>query len=276
MNYHRITDYTDAYSNGLHIVGSDRWPGAWSQPAADYRASMLAQGCARLGVSYGTGDRNVLDLFSPAVTPRGLVVFIHGGYWKSLDRSYWSHFAQGCVARGFAVAIPSYDLCPTVRIADITQQIGAAVTRAAEEIAGPIIVTGHSAGGHLSARMVSAGTPLTAAVLDRVEIAAPISGLHDLRPLMRSELNDTLRIDEAEALGESPALLRPVGHARLCAWVGGAERHEFLRQSALLANMWTGLGATTAFYAEPNRHHFDVLDGLLLADHPLTRALTDI
>ncbi|WP_284775167.1 alpha/beta hydrolase [Agrobacterium sp. lyk4-40-TYG-31] len=276
MNYHRIADYTDAYSNGAHIVGAERWPSAWAKPAADYREAMLAAGRAKLGLAYGASERNALDLFLPEGTPRGLVVFIHGGYWKSLDRSYWSHFAQGCVARGFAVAMPSYDLCPDVRITEITHQIGDAVTRAAEEVAGPIIITGHSAGGHLSARMVSAGTPLASAVLDRVEIAAPISGLHDLRPLMRSELNETLRIDEAEALAESPALLRPVGHARLCAWVGGAERHEFLRQNALLANMWTGLGAVTACYAEPNRHHFDVLDGFLDPDHALTRALTDI
>lgn len=276
MNYHRITDYTDAYSNGPHIVGSDRWPVAWVQPAADYRAKMLASGHAKLGVTYGSGARNALDMFFPEGTARGLVVFIHGGYWKSLDRSYWSHFAQGCVARGFAVAIPSYDLCPDVRITEITRQIGSAVTRAAKDVAGPLVITGHSAGGHLSARMVSTGTPLPADVLDRVEIAVPISGLHDLRPLMRSELNDTLHIDEAEALAESPALLRPVGHARLCCWVGGGERHEFLRQNALLANMWTGLGTSTSSYAEPNRHHFDVLDGLLDAQHPLTRALTDI
>lgn len=276
MNYHRIADYTDAYSNGAHIARAERWPSDWVKPAAEYRASMLAANRTELGLKYGTGERNALDLFLPESAPRGLVIFIHGGYWKSLDRTYWSHFSRGCVAQGFAMAIPSYDLCPEVRIADITRQIGAAVTRAAEKITGPITITGHSAGGHLSARMVSAGTPLPGAVLDRVKIVAPISGLHDLRPLMRSELNETLRIDEAEALAESPALLRPTGHARLCAWVGGAERHEFLRQNALLANIWTGLGVATACYAEPNRHHFDVLDGLLDPDHALTRALTDI
>lgn len=276
MNYHLVADYTDAYSNGIHIAGGDRWPAAWVKPAADYRAAMLAKGRAKLDVSYGPGERNAMDVFLPEGTPRGLVVFIHGGFWKSLDRSYWSHFASGCVDRGFAVAMPSYDLCPDVRITEIGRQMGAAITKAAEEIAGPIIVTGHSAGGHLSARMVSDGSPLPTAVLDRIEIAAPISGLHDLRPLMRSQLNESLHIDDAEAAAESPALLRPVGHARICAWVGGAERHEFIRQNALLANIWTGLGAETSCYAEPNRHHFDVLDGMADPNHPLTRALTDI
>ncbi len=276
MNYHHVGDFTDAYSNGPHIADSDRWPTAWIKPAADYRAAMTAAGRARLAISYGEGERNALDLFLPESAPRGLVIFIHGGYWKSLDRSYWSHFAYGCVQRGFAVAMPSYDLCPDVRISEIASQIGAAIERAASEIPGPITITGHSAGGQLSARMVSSGSPLPAAVLDRIAIAVPISGLHDLRPLMRSEINETLRIDEAEALAESPALLRPVGRARICAWVGGSERHEFLRQNALLANIWTGLGATTSFYAEPNRHHFDVLDGMTDPNHPLTEALTNV
>ncbi|MRX51627.1 alpha/beta hydrolase fold domain-containing protein [Paracoccus sp. S-4012] len=276
MIFHKVDDFTDAYANAPHIAGGDRWPDEWVKPAADYRAAMTAAGRFRGGISYGPHERHALDLFLPDGAPRGLVVFIHGGYWKSLDRSYWSHFAYGAVQRGFAVAMPSYQLCPEVRITDIGRQIAAAIACAAGEVPGQIAVTGHSAGGHLTARMVSSGTPLPAAVLDRIRVAVPISGLHDLRPLMRSELNADLRVDEAEALAESPALLRPVGHARICAWVGGAERSEFLRQNELLANVWTGLGAATCAYAEPDRHHFDVLDGLTDPNHALTRIVTDV
>jgi arylformamidase len=86
-------------------------------------------------------------------------------------------------------------------------------------------------------------------------------------------LNGTLHIDESEALAESPALLRPVDGARITCWVGGGERAEFLRQNALLANIWTGLGATTSAVVEPDRHHFNVIDGLADPDHPLTRTL---
>jgi hypothetical protein len=100
-----------------------------------------------------------------------------------------------------------------------------------------------------------------------------ISGLHDLRPIMRTAMNKTLAIDEAEALAESPALLRPMDNARLTCWVGGGERAEFLRQSALLANIWTGLGATTSSVVEPDRHHFSIIDGLADPEHPLTRTL---
>lgn len=274
MYFHKLRDVTDAYSNGIHIAGGDRWPDAWVKPAVDYRAAMLDAGRARLGLRYGAGERHVFDLFLPAGTPRGLVIFIHGGYWMSLDTSFWSHFAHGSIQHGHAVAMPAYDLCPTVRIGEITRQIGAAVTAAAREVPGPIAITGHSAGGHLAARMACADAPLPEAVAARVAIHAPISGLFDLRPLMGSKINDTLRLDAAEARAESPALLHPRAGVRLLAWVGGAERHEFQRQNALLANIWTGLGAETAAVAEPNRHHFDVLDGLTDPAHPLVRALT--
>ena len=92
---------------------------------------------------------------------------------------------------------------------------------------------------------------------------------------MLTEMNRTLAIDEAEALAESPALLRPIANARITCWVGGGERAEFLRQNALLANIWTGLGAITDAVVEPDRHHFNVIDGLADPRHPLTRALID-
>lgn len=274
MIFHHVSDFTDAYSNGIHIAQGDRWPEAWVKSAADYRQTMQSAGRARLGQSYGPGERHRYDLFLPIGAPRGLVVFIHGGYWMSLDNSYWSHFAQGAVQHGYAVAMPSYDLRPQVRIAGIVRQIGAAITAAATEVPGPIAITGHSAGGHLTARMLSEGTPLPAEVIARVSICLPISGLFDLRPLMQSRLNETLQIDEAEALAESPALLRPVKPVRMMAWVGGGEREEFRRQNALLANVWTGLGARTAAWAEPDRHHFNVLDGLADPAHPMVRLLT--
>ncbi len=89
-------------------------------------------------------------------------------------------------------------------------------------------------------------------------------------------MNATLRIDEAEALAQSPALLRPMDGARVTCWVGGGERAEFLRQNALLANIWTGLGATTSAVVEPDRHHFSIVDGLADPAHPLTRCLLAI
>lgn len=266
-----ITDWDDAYANAAHIVGGDRWPDAWVEPARRWRDACSAR--AILDLPYGDAPRNRYDLFLPEGEPRGLTVFIHGGYWLALDKSYWSHLSRGPLARGFAVAMPSYTLCPENRIGGITREIGAAVTTAAARISGPIFITGHSAGGHLAARMVSASSPLSPEIAARVAHTVPISALADLRPLMRTEMNATLHIDDAEAAAESPALLGPFPGARVTCWVGAEERPEFRRQSALLTNIWTGLGAATALVEEAGRHHFNVIDGLEDPDHLLTRTL---
>ena len=274
MYQRRISDWDDAYANGSNIPGGDRWPGLWVDPAKEFRDRLSAAGRARLDLAYGPGERNRFDLFLPEGTPRGLVVFIHGGYWLALDKSYWSHLAAGLLARGYAVAMPSYTLCPAIRIGGIVREVGQAVEAAAGIVAGPIQLTGHSAGGHLAARLATTTSPLPDGVRGRLRNCVPISGLHDLRPLMNTSMNAGLRIDGAEALAESPALLEPLSGIRLTCWAGAGERAEFIRQNELLANVWTGLGIAAAAIAEPDRHHFNVVDGLADTDHPLTLALT--
>ncbi|TPL95030.1 alpha/beta hydrolase [Mesorhizobium sp. B2-3-12] len=273
MPDHRIADWDNAYANGDNIARSDRWPAAWSEPAQAFRDALSAQGRARLDIAYGDRPRNRFDLFLPKATPKGLVVFIHGGYWMETNKSLWSHLANGAVGSGFAVAMPSYTQCPDIRIAGIVTEIAAAIGTAAAMIDGPLMLTGHSAGGHLASRMVTTSTPLATDVARRVRHIVSISGLHDLRPLMRTDMNAALKIDEHEALTESPALLRPMDGVRITCWAGGGERSEFLRQNALLANIWTGLGAITNAVVEPDRHHYDVVDGLADPAHPLTRTL---
>ncbi|OCJ00214.1 esterase [Rhizobium sp. AC27/96] len=273
MSYFKLTDWESAYTNGAYIVDGNRWPDAWVEPARSFRESLSAAGRAKLDLVYGPAERNRFDLFLPEGHPKGLVVFVHGGYWLQLDKSYWSHLAAGSIAAGYAVAIPSYTLCPDNRIGGIGREIAAAITKAAEMVDGPIILTGHSAGGQLVARMMTTTSPLDEAILKRIRHVLAISGLHDLRPIMKRKMNKELRIDAAEAMAESPALLEPVTNVRLTCWVGGAERAEFIRQNALLANIWTGLGAATEAVIEPDKHHYTVLDGLADASHPLTRSL---
>ncbi|NPV25434.1 alpha/beta hydrolase [Bradyrhizobium aeschynomenes] len=268
-----VKDWDNAYANGPNIPGGERWPGLWVPPAEAYRADMAGQGRAKLDIAYGAHDRQRLDLFLPEGTPKGLVVFVHGGYWMRLDKSFWSHLAQGAIARGHAVAMPSYRLCPEVGIADISTDVAQAIARAMDEVDGPVALTGHSAGGHLVSRMICRGAPLPADRQARIGSVVSISGLHDLRPLQRTAMNDTLHIDDATASKESPALLAPVAGARVTAWVGGAERNEFRRQAQLLANIWTGLGASTAYVEAQDRHHFDVIDDLADADSALMATL---
>jgi acetyl esterase/lipase len=265
-----IQDWDDAFANMAHIAGSDALPQIWSDAAASYRASGVK---VDVDIPYGDHPREMLDIIWPDTTPKGLVVFIHGGFWIRLDKSYWTHLAEGARANGWAVCMPSYTLAPDARISHMTQQIGQAIETAAARVAGPIRITGHSAGGHLATRMICDDTPLNVDTLDRVETVLSISGLHDLRPLMHTAMNDALRLDEAEAKLESAVLHRPARAVPYCCWVGGGERPEFMRQSALMAQMWGGLDMPASCVVDGKLNHFTVLDGLCDPRSNITDAL---
>lgn len=252
-------DWDDAYANMAHVKGSERLPALWAERAAAYRASGVR---LREDVGYGPGPRQRFDLVLPEGAPLGLVVFVHGGYWMRLSRSDWTDLAEGARASGWAVAIPGYTLTPAARIAGITREIAAAVTAAAREVAGPIRLAGHSAGGHLVTRMICDDSPLEAGLRARIVHTLSISGLHDLRPLLWTRMNETLRLDEAEAEAESPALRRPAGRPRLTCRVGTGERPEFVRQARLMAMIWEGLEAETRFEPDEGHDHFSILEGL--------------
>ncbi|WP_103334517.1 alpha/beta hydrolase [Pseudotabrizicola formosa] len=248
-----------AYANGAFIPGAEGFVPRWRAEAAAFRAGMRGE----LDVAYGPGARQRFDLFLPEGPPRGALVFVHGGYWLDFDRGDWSHLAAGAVARGWACAMPSYTLAPEARIAQMTVEIRAAVRAVAARVAGPMVVTGHSAGGHLAARMACGDGPELARVV-------PISPLADLRPLMATDMNARLRLDAAEALAESPALLRPRAGVGCHVWVGGQERPAFLWQARVLAENWA-----CPWTVEGGRHHFDVIDGLCDPGSALMAACLD-
>ena len=254
-----LIDWDAAFENGAHIANGPDYPAYWQARAAAYRA----QANARLDLSYGQGARERFDLFLPDTPPEGLVVFVHGGYWKAFDKSTWSHLARGAVARGWAVALPGYTLAPDATLATITAQIARAVAVAHAEVPGPVRLAGHSAGGHLVARMLCADMP------DVAPQAVSISGVHDLRPLLHTKMNDILGLTAEMALAESPALLSPRAAAQLIAWVGGHERPEFLRQAALMREAWPG----TRLVVDGDLHHFNVIAALEDPDSPLVQAV---
>lgn len=254
-----LKDWDDAFANMAHIPGSEALPKTWQQDAASYRASPVA---VETDIPYGDHPRERFDLVRPDGPPKGLVVFVHGGYWMQLDKTSWTHFAEGARAQGWAVCLPSYPLAPESPISRMTTSIARAIETAAAMIAGPIRLSGHSAGGHLVTRMVCHDTPLSAKVQRRVQHVMSISGVHDLRPLLHTKMNDTLGLDPVAAERESPVLAVPAAGAQVTCWVGGGERPEFIRQSRLLAMIWDGLDCRAQCHIDQQHNHFSVIDGL--------------
>ncbi len=257
----------DAYANVPYIPGGEAYPDRWAAEAASFRDRLQGQGRAQLGLSYGATPRQAYDLFLPRGPAQGTLVFVHGGYWLRFDRSYWSHFAQGALDRDWRVAMPSYDLCPDVRIPDITAQIARAVTTIAQAQPGPIALAGHSAGGHLVSRMAAPGL-LAPEVTRRLTTITPISPVSDLRPLLQTSMNDQFQLTEATATAESPALMTDRLALPVHVWVGADERPVFLDQARWLATAWS-----CPLRIDAGRHHFDIIDALGTPDSPL---MTDI
>lgn len=263
-----ITDWDDAYSNSAYIEHAANYPKLWAELAAQFRAEAHAE----LDIAYGAGERERFDLFYPAGTPKGLAVFVHGGYWLAFDKSSWSHLAAGAVAQGYAVVLPSYPLAPQASIPEITQKMTQAISKAASLISGPIQLAGHSAGGHLVTRMICQDSALLLELQQRIKSVVSISGLHDLRPLLNTAMNTKWQLDATTVLQESAALQLPLSNIPVTCWVGALERPEFLRQNDLLANIWTGFGIDIRAHREAGRHHFDVVADLADADSGLVSA----
>lgn len=257
-------DWSQSYDNraAVGMAEVEAFIARTTSQAEAFRTEMSAAGRATLDQSYGDSPRQRFDLFLPKERPTALAVFVHGGYWRSFDKSSWSHLAAGALARNAAVAIPSYTLCPKVRISDITREVALFLAKVASEIEGPIHLAGHSAGGHLVTRLSSASDALDRGLSKRIGKVVSISGVHDLRPLIRTGMNDDLRLDLAEARAESPLLLDPVDDIDLTCWVGEDETQAFRLQSHQLAAVWGGLGARTEAVEASNRHHFSVVEDL--------------
>jgi acetyl esterase/lipase len=262
-----VIDLSRAYANADFIPDADAYIDRWHEAARAFREREVAVGRARLNHPYGQGERQKLDFFHPGGLAEGLMIFVHGGYWLRFDRSYWSHFAAGAMARGWAVAMPSYTLAPESRITTITAEVAHAVVAAADLVRGPIVLAGHSAGGHLVARMGCRDVALPEPVRGRIRRIVPISPLGDLRPLMQTGMNASLGLDAEEAERESP-IFHEAPSADVTVWVGAEERPAFLDQARWLSDAWKA-----SLHVADGRHHFDVIDDLEDPDSPMMTTL---
>ncbi|MDB5519460.1 MAG: alpha/beta hydrolase [Tardiphaga sp.] len=241
-------------------------------------AALRARGDCRLDLRYGAGPRCLLDVFS-ADKDAPVLFFIHGGYWRALDKSDVSFIAEPFQRAGMTVVMPGYDLVPAVRVGDIVDQARAALAWVIDRIAPErIVVAGHSAGGQLAAMLA----------LDQAERGsgpiiglAGISGAFDLRPLLRTSINGDLNLSAEEAESASPLVrlgaLRPTAPLMpLLAVVGGDETDGFKQWTADLAIGWRAHGAPATHIEHAGHSHFTILDALVEDEGEIPRAIRSL
>ena len=255
------------YNNRARVPDCAAVMQRWAEASALARQGATA---ARLDVRYGDGAGETLDIFPAANPGAPILVFIHGGYWRALDKADHSFVAPAFNAQGATVVVPNYALCPAVSIEHITLQMARAVAwvwRHADSFGGDaarIAVAGHSAGGHLAAMLLSCrwreladdlpAQPLTGALA--------ISGLYDLEPLRHTPLlQGDLKLTPQSVARLSPAFFPRPKAAKLHAIVGLEESDEFLRQNHLIRDVW-GPTAVPVCETVPGANHFTVLNRL--------------
>lgn len=249
----------------------------WRARSADYRER---HACV-LDIPYGPGDGERLDLFLP--DPSNLAgapvhMFIHGGYWRAMDKSVFSFLAEALATRGALVAVVNYGLCPVVTMDEITRQMQAAcewLWRHCAEYRGDsdaIHVSGHSAGGQQTGMLMAADWPSISSDLpkDLIKSGVAVSGIFDLEPMLYIPLNDDLKLDHKSARRNSPIHFSPAAGAPLSIVLGGDESDEFHRQSTFFAETWRKHGAKVEYLELTGLNHFTAVDRMNDPDNPLT------
>ncbi len=270
--------YNRQYINRLSIPDAPEYnvrAQAWSR---DARATLRCE----LDLPYGDSARERIDLFPAAQADAPVFSFIHGGYWRSRDKSEFSFIARPFVDAGVTVALPTYDLAPGVPIETIVRQMLAAhawlYRNARRHGANPerIFVGGHSAGGHLAAMMVAAQWDEYANDLpvELVKGAVAISGVYDLAPLLQVSFNADLRLDAAAVKKLSPLNYKPDRATPLFTAVGGDESDEFKRQNDALRQAWPHCWERNI--EMPGHHHLSILESLGDPASPLVRATLEL
>jgi arylformamidase len=266
-------DYAAEYNNRARIAGGDEILARLAKGSADYRALALARWPDDMSLRYGTTERQFIDLFrAESAGNAPLAMFIHGGFWRSLDPTHFSQVARGLNGRGIDVALAGYDLCPQVSIGAIVGQMRQACLYLWGRFGKRILVFGHSAGGHLAAALFATDWEQLGAPTDLVPVATGISGVYELAPLMHTPMNDDFRLDLEEANRLSPLYWHPPAGRPFDVIVGDAESSEFLRQSRTLADVWGEAGVVSRYEA-PSANHFTVIEPLAEPASPMVERL---
>ena len=227
----------------------------------------------RIDLRYGNGPRQRLDVFPCGTAGAPTLVFIHGGYWQQNDKEPFAFIGEGLLPAGFNLAVVEYTLAPAARMDAIVAEIRASVAWVADHAKelggdpGRVFVSGHSAGGHLTAMAMTDA---------RVAGGLAISGIYDLEPIRLNYLNEKLGLDSAEAQRNSPMLHLPPRSAPLVVAVGLGELPELIRQSSEFATAWQKRGLPGQYLPIVGHDHFSILDELARPEGKLVAALTTL
>ncbi|MEO0729065.1 MAG: alpha/beta hydrolase [Pseudomonadota bacterium] len=261
----RRMNLENEYNNRQRVPQHGAFAERWVAAGEAFREA-AADRC-ELDISYGEGERNAYDLFNPKANASDapLVVYIHGGYWQRGDRKEYSCVAEALTEHGVSVALPSYSLCPDVTVKDIVAELASFTAHVYDRTKKRPLIVGHSAGGHLaSALLATDWSTHSNAPEDLVRAAYSISGVFNLRPLIRTSLNDALQLDRDAADDVSTSLWTPPPAGRkLVAAVGALESREFMRQSLELVARWGEAGTVAECVVVPDANHFSIVDHLM-------------
>ena len=238
----------------------------WLTRSAQHRQSSGA----RVDLAYDQGEREKLDYFFGGDKNGPLLIYIHGGYWQRGDKAMYSFVTEAFIKHGVSVVVMNYNLTPSVRMGEIPVQIRNCIIwcwHNASDLGfsrDKLFVSGHSAGGHLTALMMATDWPKFDPHLpfDLIRGGIPISGLYELEPLVHTSLNEGPQMDVPEAIELSPCFISPLTNAPQLVVVGGGETNEFLRQSDDYANQYRTEERVMERYNVPNDDHFDELERL--------------
>jgi arylformamidase len=256
------------YNNRARVPAHAAYFARWERDSEFVRETLPCT----IDLGYGPDPRHRIDLF-PAANARGTLVFIHGGYWRSLDKSMFSWLAAAWVAAGVNVVMPNYRLAPAVRIDDIIDDAIAAVNWLFAH--GPehgisndrVVVSGHSAGGHLTAAVFAAEPSRLRFDPERVVGGVPFSGVFDFSPLVHFGFNADFLLDDAAVKRLALHDTLPTLTAPLVVAAGGDESSEFQRQSRLLAQAWQP--QVKQLLILPGVDHFNIVDAFSERGQPL-------
>ncbi|MFG1347711.1 alpha/beta hydrolase [Xanthobacter autotrophicus DSM 431] len=254
-----------AYNNNAAVPTSAAWVAERDGAAAAFRSSAKAL----LDLPYGPGARQKLDLY-PGTRGAPCLVFIHGGYWQRNSREVFAHYAEGLLAHGWSVVMPSYTLAPEARLGDIVKEMEAALDLVAglgaEHGFGPMVVSGWSAGAQLA--VLALDHPAVAAGL-------AVSGVYELAPIRDTYLNGALDLSPEEIAAFSPLRHAPSPKPLVIAY-GTAEVPALVHDSRALAAQRVAAHAPGALLPILGAHHFSILDELRRPDGQLVRAARDL